>query len=182
MAPPKFRGCGLTGKVTKHQKFCQIRPPPLNPLGFTWKCRGKPLTKKKPRPPPHRQPGNLRCNFYDHYFWLLPFNKAREEVKGTNYMGRMGFCEILWFRAVSCVNLRKAKISKRLRIWLRLSLLVCPFNPKNLLRLFLRNHLKRLKTTSKIKNKLKNCLFYLILQSLFGGFFSNSLRRKTFWG
>ena len=51
--------------------------------------------------------------------------------------------------------------------------------PKNLLRLFLRNNLKRLKITSKIKNTLKNCHFLHILQRNFGGGFKKTSGNKN---
>ena len=76
--------------------------------------------------------------------------ESRAELKGTHYMGQTGFCENLRFPAIFCENLRfpavfcknlrlrnalfnsqekrkSAKICEKLRMWLRLSLLVCPF-------------------------------------------------------
>ena len=41
--------------------------------------------------------------------------------------------------------------------------------PKNLLRLFLRNNLTRLKITSEVKNRLKRLFFDLVLKGIFRG-------------
>ena len=93
----------------------------------------------------------LKHDFPVHGFMLCK-QEDRAELKGTNYVIQTGFCENLRFAAGFCENLRlptvfcedlrlwnasiprksenqqkSAESSERLRIWLRLSLLVCPF-------------------------------------------------------
>ena len=52
------------------------------------------------------------------------FGESREELKGTIYMGQMGFCEHLRFPAVFCGNLQKSAVSCD---FLRKSALSCGF-------------------------------------------------------
>ena len=49
--------------------------------------------------------------------------------------------------------------------------------PKNLLRLFFRNNLTRLKITSEVKKSLSKAIFDLVLKEYFSVIFKNNLRK-----